>query len=66
VTSHGFALNVATDLAPFGLIVPCGIQGKGVTSLERLRGRAPALGDVMDRLAEHFGRIFGGQPGDAA
>jgi lipoyl(octanoyl) transferase len=66
VTSHGFALNVATDLAPFGLIVPCGIQGKGVTSLERRLGRAPALDEVMDRLAGHFGRVFDRQPADAA
>jgi lipoyl(octanoyl) transferase len=65
VTSHGFALNVATDLAPFELIVPCGIQGKGVTSLERLLGRAPALDEVMDHLAEHFGRIFDRAPADA-
>lgn len=59
VTSHGFALNVSTDLAPFELIVPCGIQGRGVTSLQRLLGRALPLEEVMDRLAERFAAVFG-------
>jgi lipoyl(octanoyl) transferase len=58
VTSHGFAFNVATDLAPFGLIVPCGLSGKGVTSLERLLGRPPALDAVADRLAVDFAAVF--------
>jgi lipoyl(octanoyl) transferase len=58
VTSHGFALNVSTDLSPFDLIVPCGIRGRGVTSLERLLGRVVGLDDVMTRLAGHFGAVF--------
>lgn len=58
VTSHGFALNVSTDLTPFQLIVPCGIRDRGVTSLERLLGRAPDLGEVMDRLAVHLLNVF--------
>jgi len=58
VTSHGFAFNVTTDLAPFGLIVPCGIREGGVTSLERLLGRAVPLEEVMDRLAGHFAAVF--------
>jgi lipoyl(octanoyl) transferase len=58
VTSHGFALNVATDLEPFGLIVPCGIRGRGVTSLERLVGTGLAMATVMDRIAQHFADVF--------
>jgi len=59
VTSHGFALNVATDLTPFGMIVPCGIRGRGVTSLERQLGRAVPLSDVAARLARHLAAVFG-------
>jgi lipoyl(octanoyl) transferase len=58
VTSHGFALNVSTDLSPFDLIVPCGIRGRGVTSLERLVRRPVAVGEVMTRLAGHFADVF--------
>jgi lipoyl(octanoyl) transferase len=59
VTSHGFAFNVSTDLSAFDLIVPCGIRGRGVTSLARLLGRPVPLDEVMDRLAGHFAAIFG-------
>ena len=58
VTSHGFALNVTTDLEYFDLIVPCGIADRGVTSLARLLGRNVVRAEVEDRLAGHFCRVF--------
>ena len=62
VTSHGFALNVRTNLDHFGLIVPCGISDLGVTSLERILGAAPPMGGVEDRAIHHLCRIFGRTP----
>ena len=58
ITSHGFALNVSTDLEYFNLIVPCGISGRGVTSLSRLLGRAVDRAEVEDRLIQRFTEIF--------
>jgi lipoic acid synthetase len=58
-TRHGFALNVAPDLSMFGHIVPCGIPDKGVTSMARLLGAAPAMSEVVDRVNARFGEIFG-------
>jgi lipoyl(octanoyl) transferase len=58
VTSHGFALNVTTDLADFAAIVPCGISGYGVTSLERLLPSAPALDEVGGRIVAAFEQVF--------
>ena len=58
VTSHGFALNVSTNLAHFGLIVPCGITGKGVTSLEKLLGRPVPMTEVEDAAVEAFCAVF--------
>ena len=58
VTSHGFALNVSTNLEHFGLIVPCGIADKGVTSLEKLSGRPIAMNDVENAVVEAFSLVF--------
>ena len=59
VTSHGFAMNVNTDLRYFEWIVPCGLQGKGVTSLAKLLGRPVDLENVAERVVENFGTVFG-------
>ena len=59
VTSHGFALNVANDLSFFDLIVPCGIRGHGVTSLERATGRAHEVDTVADEATRALGTVFG-------
>jgi len=56
VSTHGWALNVTTDLQYFGYIVPCGLT-KPVTSMERLGVRV-SMDEVKDALARHFGRIF--------
>jgi lipoyl(octanoyl) transferase len=58
VTSHGFAYNVSTDLRYFDLIVPCGIAGKGATSLEKLLGRGVAIKEVSPKIAAHLGELF--------
>jgi lipoyl(octanoyl) transferase len=64
ITSHGFALNVTTDLANFGLIVPCGIAERGVTSLSRLLGRTVGLAEVEAAVVRSFGQIFERQPAE--
>lgn len=58
ITSHGFALNVNTDLSYFKLIVPCGIPNKGVTSLSQILGRKLDLEEVAQRVAKRFGEVF--------
>lgn len=59
VTSHGFALNVSTELGDFSRIIPCGIKDHGVTSMERLLGRRVELDEVAERTAGVFAGIFG-------
>jgi lipoyl(octanoyl) transferase len=58
VTMHGFALNVATDLSSFDLIVPCGIRALGVSSLRALRGEAPSVEQAARAALPHFARVF--------
>ena len=56
VSLHGFALNVSTNLAHFDTIVPCGLEGTGVTSLTALTGRPVAMDEAKARLVPHFAR----------
>lgn len=59
ITMHGFALNVAMDLAPFAAIVPCGLDGVRMTTVERESARpAPPLRDVAALAAAHVGRAL--------
>jgi len=61
VTSHGFALNVDTDLSYFDLIIPCGIASKPVTSIQKELGREVSLQDVAHSVSRNFGTVFASQ-----
>jgi lipoyl(octanoyl) transferase len=58
ITSHGFAFNVTTDLSHFDLIIPCGISDRGVTSLQKLTGRAVCMAEVEGAMASAFAEVF--------
>ena len=61
VTSHGFAMNVNTDLSFFDLIVPCGITDKPVTSMRKELGSDLPLADVAHAVTRNFGHVFRSQ-----
>jgi lipoyl(octanoyl) transferase len=62
VTTHGFALNVNTDLSYYNWIIAC--EGEPVTSMERILDRKVSLADVEDRIIENFHNVFGYDPGN--
>ncbi|XP_064361326.1 octanoyl-[acyl-carrier-protein]:protein N-octanoyltransferase LIPT2, mitochondrial [Dromaius novaehollandiae] len=59
ITSHGLALNCCTDLAWFEHIVPCGLEGRGVTSLSRALGRHVPVDAVLEPFLDAFREVFG-------
>ena len=59
ITTHGFALNVATDLRYFDYIRPCGLKGEVMTSISELAGHAVEIREVIDTLLPSFSEVFG-------
>lgn len=58
ITTHGFALNVTTDLSMFGGIIPCGLHSVRMTSIERLTGAKPTVSEVARTYAGVFAEVF--------
>ena len=59
VTKHGFALNISNDLTPFSYINPCGITDRGTTSMQKVLGQKPKIGEVTNSIIRHFSAVFG-------
>ena len=55
---HGFSLNVTTDLESFSMIIPCGIKGSGVTSIEKLLNQKIHQEEIAEMFAKEFGKTF--------
>ena len=58
ITMHGFALNVNTDLNHFNFIIPCGIQNKQVTSIEKELGRKVDFEEAKEKVKRSFEKVF--------
>ena len=58
VTMHGLALNVNTDLSYFNKIIPCGIEGKGITSMQKVLNKKISIEKVKSAIKSHFEEIF--------
>ncbi|MFL5746428.1 MAG: lipoyl(octanoyl) transferase LipB [Niastella sp.] len=58
ITMHGFAFNINTDLTYFDYIIPCGIQNKQVTSLEKELGRKLDMKEVKEKVKQNFEKVF--------
>jgi lipoyl(octanoyl) transferase len=58
ITMHGFALNVNTDLSHFNFIIPCGIQGKQVTSIQKELGREVDFEEAKEKVKRNFEKVF--------
>jgi lipoyl(octanoyl) transferase len=62
VSTHGFALNIEPDLAAFSWIVPCGLRGRGVTSMRKQAGEPVSRGEVEREVVEEMARLFAREP----
>ncbi|HSY41834.1 MAG TPA: lipoyl(octanoyl) transferase LipB, partial [Polyangia bacterium] len=62
ITTHGLAVNVDNDLQPFEWVVPCGIQGVGMTSIAREGGRDASVPAYGETVARHFAEVFDRAP----